>query len=149
MKYIVVIKPKLDLPTKSLVEEVKTVFGKVKIDSIFLHKIYSFSGNIKLNDVKYVVKTLLVDTVVENFEIYSKAKKVKDKTVVNIWYKPEVLDVESMYVKKAMKYINSDEQVELHSGKQVVLIPKLNNDIVKAVIEKIFMNPLIQYYEIV
>jgi len=92
---------------------------------------------------------LLVDTVVENFEIYSKAKKVKDKTVVNIWYKPEVLDVESMYVKKAMKYINSDEQVELHSGKQVVLIPKLNNDIVKAVIEKIFMNPLIQYYEIV
>lgn len=149
MKYIVVIKPKLQPSNKKLIEEIKTIRQKVKIKDFYINKIYSFSGKITYNDVLHITKTLLVDSVVEDFLIYSKILANSKETLINIWYKPEVLDVESMYIQRAIKYIKFNRVVEIRSGKQLKFVPKIKTADVKFVVEKIFMNPLIQYYEIV
>lgn len=151
MKYTIVIKPKLSVFNTKLVEEINMVCRKAKVKNLFVYKIYSFCGEITLNKLTQIVKTLLTDTIVEDFVIYSKSEKIKtdNVTTVNIWYKPEVLDVEALYVSKAIKYIGFNKPFEVHSGKQIRIQPAVTTDQVKIIVEKIFANPLIQYYEVV
>lgn len=150
MKWLVVIKPKLAINNTKLIDEIKIVCSRLKPEHVSVYKIYSFHGEISQRWLIHITKTLLVDTVVEDFVVLSKAKKTtSNETIVNIWYKPEVLDVEALYVLKAIKYVGFNRSLEVHSGKQIRILPKVNEEDVKNIIEKIFANPLIQYYEII
>lgn len=149
MKYIVVIKPKLQLSNKKYITEIRTICQNLQIKDFYINKIYSFSGKITHAEIAYISKTLLVDPVVEDFIIYSRILSNNKETLVNIWYKPEVLDVESVYIQRAIKYIKFNTAVEIHSGKQLKFVPRVAINDIKFIVGKIFMNPLIQYYEIV
>jgi len=147
MKYIVeimLLKPE----NENLVKELN-LFGLKNIKKVIKNKIYSISGDIDKNKIDFIAKELLIDPIVENYKVLTKIKKNPLQTIVNIWYRPEVLDVVSLYVKKGIKYLGLEEEIEIHSGTQIRITPKVEETQIKNVIEKIFMNPLIQQYEII
>jgi len=147
MKYIVeimLLKPE----NENLVKELN-LFGLKNIKRVIKNKIYSISGDIDKNKIDFIAKELLVDPIVENYKILTKIKKNPSQTIVNIWYRPEVLDVVSLYVKKGIKYLGLEEELEIHSGTQIWITPKVEEKKIKSIIEKNFMNPLIQQYEII
>jgi len=147
MKYIIEIIP-LKSENESLIKELN-LSGLKNIKRVIKNKIYSISGNIDKNKIDFIAKELLVDPIVENYKILTKIKKNPSQTIVNIWYRPEVLDVVSLYVKKGIKYLGLEEELEIHSGTQIWITPKVEEKKIKSIIEKNFMNPLIQQYEII
>ncbi|MDW8055857.1 MAG: phosphoribosylformylglycinamidine synthase subunit PurS [Elusimicrobiota bacterium] len=150
MKWTVVVKPKIDISTKRFVDEIKTIDRDVIVKDVYIYKLYCFSGKVSFSKVYDITNTLIIDPVVENFEIYSEVEKSRKETKVNIWYKPEVLDVEALYVRQAIKYILPEDNFEVHTGKRVIFIPRImDKKKIIPIIEKIFMNPLIQTYEII
>ena len=147
MKYLVEI-ILLKSENENLVKEL-SLFGLKNINKVIKSKIYLISGDIDKNKIEFITKELLVDPIVESYKILTKVKKNPTRTIVNIWYRPEVLDVVSLYVKKGIKYLGLEEDLEIHSGIQICITPRVEQKEIKNVIEKIFMNPLIQQYEII
>ncbi|MFN3550915.1 MAG: hypothetical protein ACK4WJ_03810 [Endomicrobiia bacterium] len=146
MKYIVKVTTKIK--NDILLSQIKSL-GYKNIDGVSSSKLYLFKGNISKDTIFYITKVLLVDPVIEEYQILSKFKKEKDKTVINIWNKPQVLDVVAIYVLKGIRYLGIEENVEVHTGTQLCILPQQNEIKIKSIVEKIFMNPLIQYYEII
>lgn len=150
MKYIVEIIP-ISKNFNYLLDEIN-VISKFKFKEVKLAKIYSFLGNITKEELVFVIENLLVDPLVEEYRFYEnnlKLKKQNSLTVVNIWYKPAVLDVVANTISNAIKYLGIKEPLEIHSGTQVIFRPKTEEKYIKEVLEKIFVNSLIQYYEII
>jgi len=147
MRYIIEIMS-LKSEDENLAKQI-SLFGLKNIKKVIKNKIYLISGDIDKNKIEFITKELLVDPIVESYKILTKVKKNPTRTIVNIWYRPEVLDVVSLYVKKGIKYLGLEEELEIHSGTQICITPRLEKKKVKDVIEKIFMNPLIQQYEII
>jgi phosphoribosylformylglycinamidine (FGAM) synthase PurS component len=147
---IVEITSKINTNNSFLLDEIHSL-GFNKIKSIEIKKIYSLTGSINKNKILFISKFLLTDPISETFKILTKnnIKNLPGVALVNIWYKPQVLDVESIYIVKGIKYLGFKEELEVHSGKQIVFSPKVDKKTVSFIIEKIFMNPLIQYYEII
>ncbi len=148
MKYIVLISPKIQANNLSLLKSIEMLNYK-NIKEISTNKIYAFKGNIGKKEIYKIADVLLVDPIVEVFSIVQKIRSIKDSTIVNIWYRPEVLDVEALYISKAIKYINIKDNLEIHSGISLKFTPKLKKEVVADIIKSLFMNPLIQYYEII
>lgn len=146
MKYIVKVIPKIK--SNNLLEQVKSL-GYKNLERISLNKLYMFKGNIEKEKIFYITKVLLVDPIVEEFQIYSSIKRSDSQTIINIWYQPQVLDVVSLYVAKGIKYLGIKENLEIHTGIQFYISPKYDEKKIKDLIEKNFMNPLIQYYEVI
>ncbi len=147
-KCIVEIIPKVVSSYTSLLQEIHSL-GFDKVDNVEIKKIYSLEGDINKKEAVFITKSLLADPISESFKVYLFFKKIPNVVVVNIWYRPQVLDVEAIYVEKAIKYLGFEKKVEVHSGKQVCFSPQIDKKSVEYIIEKIFMNPLIQYYEVV
>ncbi len=146
MIYFVKIIPKIK--NNFLLHQIKSLgYGNIK--EVNFSKIYFFKGDINKDKILYITKVLLVDPVIEEYQILSKFKKEKDRTFINIWYKPQVLDVVAMYVLKGIKYLEIIQNFDVHTGTQLCIYPKANINKIKNIVEKIFMNPLIQYYEII
>ncbi|MEN3013955.1 MAG: phosphoribosylformylglycinamidine synthase subunit PurS [Endomicrobiia bacterium] len=146
-KYIVEIIPK-NKDYKDLINEINTI-SPVKIHRMNINKIYSFSG-VNDSEITFIVETLLVDPFLENYKVKKKKQKKEnnDKTIINIWYKPAVLDVVANTISNAVRYLGINKSIEVHSGTQLILEPAIKEKYVKEILEKIFLNPLIQYYEI-
>ncbi len=149
-RYLVVISPKVPVNNFSVLQEIHS-FGFKRINNVEIKKIYSLSGNINKDKITFITESLLADTVSESYKIVNikDVKCLSTQILVNIWYKPQVLDVEAMYVLKGIKYLGIKDDLEVHSGKQIVFYPKIDKKSIRYIIEKIFMNSLIQYYEIV
>lgn len=145
MKYFVEIS--LKIKNKKFEDLLKFEFKSIK--EINTKKLYCFIGNIEKQKIIYIAKNLLVDPIVEDYKVLTKFKKNPKEIVVNIWYKPQVLDVVALYVLKGIRYLGIKEEIEIHTGSQVCVKPRLKENILKNLIEKNFMNPLIQKYEIV
>jgi len=148
--YLIKISSKIDIDNSPILQEIHSL-GFKKINNVEIKKIYSLSGNVSKDKIIFITESLLVDNVSETYKIVSikYTKYLSTLTLVNIWYKPQVLDVESIYVMKGIRYLGFKNDIEVHSGKQVVFSPKVDKKTVSCIIEKIFMNPLIQYYEII
>jgi len=150
--YLVEISPKILTDNTSVLQEIHSL-GIKKISNVEIKKIYSLSGNIDKNQIIFITESLLADLVSETYKTINlkdvKNLSLPNTTLVNVWYKPQVLDVESIYIVKGIKYLGFKEELEVHSGKQIVFSPKVDKKTVGFIIEKIFMNPLIQYYEII
>jgi len=150
--FLIEISPKILADNTSVLQEIHSL-GIKKINNIEIKKIYSLVGNMDENQIVFITEALLADIVAESYRVMTskdfKNLNLSNNTIVNIWYKPQVLDVESIYVVKGIKYLGFKEELEVHSGKQIVFSPKVDKKTVSFIIEKIFMNPLIQYYEII
>ncbi len=147
MRYIVVISTKSQTQNLRLLNLIKTLNYK-EVREIYSSKIYSFDGDIDEKQIQKIASILLVDPVVEVFKVVKEIHPLKNSTIINIWYKPEVLDVEALYIGKAINYLGINNNLEIHSGLSFTLKPKIKKEISQLIVEKLFMNPLIQYYEI-
>lgn len=148
MKYIIEIIPLKEKNNEKYTKSILTL-GYKSVKEVLTRKIYLFKGEIKKHILHVIASHLLIDPVVEHYNIVKKISKSKNETVVNIWYKPQVLDVEAMYVKKAIQYMNIKDKFVVSSGFQLRFRPKITHKVVSNIVEKLFMNPLIQYYEII
>ncbi len=148
-KYIIEIIPKTKNFT-SIIEQLKHL-GYYNIEDVAVNKIYSITGNISKTKVLFITKKLLVDPIAEDYNVKNKINKSKYNFVINIWYKPQVLDIVAIYVEKAVKYLGLQKKIKVRCGTQICIkfSKKINIKELKNLIEKIFMNPLIQEYEIV
>lgn len=151
MKYTVEILP-INKKFDYLLDEINMI-SKFKFKNIKLNKIYSFSGDITEKELTFIIENLLLDPLIETYKFYdnNNLEKIKDTSsiVVNIWYKPSVLDVVANTISNAIKYLGIKKSIEIHSGTQLNLRPLSGKKYVKEILEKIFVNSLIQYYEII
>lgn len=147
MRYIVVISPKNQTNNLRLLNSIKTLNYR-EIKEVYSSKIYFFNGGISKNQIRNIANILLVDPVAETFKVVKEIYPIKNSTIINIWYKPEVLDVEALYIYKAINYLGIKNDLEIHSGLSLLLKPKIKKEISQIIAEKLFMNPLIQYYEV-
>ncbi|MFQ3675736.1 MAG: phosphoribosylformylglycinamidine synthase subunit PurS [Endomicrobiia bacterium] len=118
------------------------------VQSVSKSKIYSITGTVSMKEIKYICENLLVDPVIEQYQI-NKFETFKNGTRVNIWYKPLVLDVVAKNIEIGIKYLGINKELEIHSGSQITIFPKIDKKITTQIIKKIFMNELIQKLEIV
>lgn len=150
MKYIVEI-----IPTNKnfdyLLDEIN-MLSEFKFKEIKLNKIYSFSGDLTKEELTFIIENLLVDPLVEEYSFYEKnvrKKKHNSSILINIWYKPAVLDVVANTISNAVKYLGIEKSLEIHSGTQLSLKPTADKRYIEEILDKIFVNSLIQYYEII
>ncbi len=122
--------------------------GFTKVQSVSKLKIYKILGKISKKEIEYICEKLLVDPIIERYYI-NKKEYLKNITRINIWFKPLVLDIVAQNVYKAIGYLNmKNYNLEVYSGTQVTIVPKINKKIAEQIIKKFFMNELIQTYEI-
>ncbi|MCX7911014.1 MAG: phosphoribosylformylglycinamidine synthase subunit PurS [Endomicrobia bacterium] len=146
MKFLIEIIP-TNKNFSELLKEINSL-SSVNIKNIKVNKIYSFIGEISEEEVIFVIENLLLDPLVEKYRFYKeKIDKKTNATIINIWYKPAVLDVVANTISNAIKYLGINRDIEIHSGTQIEIRPSLNEKFIKEFLEKTFINPLIQYYE--
>ncbi|MCX7957179.1 MAG: phosphoribosylformylglycinamidine synthase subunit PurS [Endomicrobia bacterium] len=147
MKYIVSVKPKLK-KFYSILNEINLITSQ-KIKDLKISKLYYFEGDIDKATLNLITKEVLVDPIVENYKIVHTFKAQTGINLINVWYKPAVLDVVALAVEKAIKYLDIQKNIKVSTGFQVIISPKTNKKFLSEIAEKIFVNTLIQQYEII
>ena len=118
-----------------------------KLDRLEQAKVYMLEGNLKEKDVRLICEELLADPILERYEVNG-VLKGKGFSTVNIWYRPEVLDVVAMNVLKAIRYMGIKTKLDVRSGVQLRFYPRLRKETVDHIVKNFFMNELIQYHEV-
>lgn len=146
MKYFIKIVNNNKLIDEPSLKEIR-LLGFDNVESVIRSKIYSISGEISSKEIKFICENILVDPIIENYQI-NKPETFKNSSKVNIWYKPLVLDIVAKNVEQAIKYLGITKKLEVHSGTQVTFFPRIKKDDVIHIVKKIYMNDLIQFCEI-
>lgn len=147
----IISKKKIASPYDDYIKTSIKTFLNLNLKKFLSTKIFKFES-VKNNipELKKIAKEILTDPITEYFKIYpAEDFKINNYVVIDVWYKPGVLDAVAESVKFIIKTVKLDAtEFKISTGKRYYFLSKnkLSDIQIKKILNNFLMNPLIQFY---
>jgi phosphoribosylformylglycinamidine (FGAM) synthase PurS component len=116
-------------------------------------KLYKFISELNKNELHKICTELLIDRVTQEFVIHfgercMASKEGAEITVIEVWLKKGVTDAVGESVKKAIKDMGINKNVEVHTGDKYIISGALKESEKKLIATRLLANEVIQEYNI-
>ena len=118
------------------------------IDKVKVSDLYSFDGDISLEEVKEIAENILLDKVSQKYSTGKRFLKKRNVWIVEVWYKQGVTDPVAETTKKAIYDYGLKKEVNISTGKKYYIYGNFNKNQIKKICERLLVNSLIHNYRI-
>jgi phosphoribosylformylglycinamidine synthase subunit PurS len=108
--------------------------------------LFSFNGDLTINEIDFISKSLLCDPVTQAYELAGKTRLRGHE--IEIWFKPGVTDTVSQSVEKAVRDLGILKAVEVKTGHKYFFRGSLSKAGARQIAERLLVNPMIQTFQI-
>ncbi len=116
-----------------------------------VENIYEITGNLDNSSLNIIAEKLLIDNVIQSYEINSLQNndRYKDFFIFDVWPKKGVTDSVGETVKKSIKTLRIDIPIKVKTGKRYIFEKKYELPFFENIIEKLFVNSVINEYFVI
>jgi phosphoribosylformylglycinamidine synthase len=128
--------------------------GITGINGVSFLQVYRISGDVISAEIEGIASHLLTDPVNEIYTITpldaaSKRKApVKGRHEVEVWLKHGVTDTVAESVLKAVRDLGNEKEMTVKTGQKYVFSGKASPGMVRQIVERLLVNPMIQEYTV-
>lgn len=119
----------------------------IDVKEVLTSKLYKFDGNVSTKDLKKISEELLIDPIIQSYNI-SKKRKVENSICVNVWYKKGVTDTVAETVLKGVRDLKIMTKLKVSTGQRYIIRGLSQPEKIDLICQRILANTIIQDYEI-
>lgn len=141
---------KYDVVSKARLKDIEAAGYPANFDFKTEH-IYKIDGELSKDNLFIVGEKLLVDPIIQNFEINSKNDDMRYKNfyIVDVWLKKGVTDPVGETIENSIKTLGIKIATKVNTGFRYLISKNLDEKLVEEILRKVLMNSVIQEYKII